>query len=114
MYLKLVRFLGDVFLEDLGLGCLRIAKVHHLVEEFVYDDKVVADGFFLQGLEVLCEDIDELVQEEEYLGGICVSFRQGEEVEVVVSDIEVLQASSQTRCARAQGGRAEAHVDSFV
>ena len=75
MYLQLVGFLGDVFLEDLRLGCLRVAKVHHLVEELVYDDEIVADGLLLQGLEVLCEDIDEFVQEEQDLCGICVSFR---------------------------------------
>lgn len=30
------------------------------------------------------------MEEEEDLGGVCVSFCEGEEVEVVVSDVEVL------------------------
>jgi hypothetical protein len=106
LYLELVGFLGDVLLENLGLGCLRVAKVHHLVEEFVYDNEVVADRLLLQGLEVLCEDIDELVQEEEYLGGIRVSFRQGEEVEVVVADVEVLGRMESGQSVAGPGKRA--------
>lgn len=91
--------LGDVLLEDLGLGGLGVAKVHHLIEELVDDDEVIADGLFLEGLEVLGEDLDDLVEEEEDLGGICVAFCEGEEVEVVVSDVEVLERSwpSQTK-----------------
>ena len=84
-------FLGDVFLEDLGLGGLRVAEIHHLVEELVDDDEVVPDGFFLELLEVFGEDLHDLVEKEEDLGGICVSFGEGKEVEVVVSDIEVLE-----------------------
>lgn len=87
MDLELVRFLCDVLLEDLGLGRLWVPKVHHLIQQFVNDDEVVANGFFLQCLEVLCEDLHDLVEEEEDLGGICVSFRQRKEVEVVVSDV---------------------------
>lgn len=86
-----MRFLCDVFLEDLGLGGLRVAEIHHLVEELVDDDEVVPDGFFLELLEVFGEDLDDLVEEEEDLGGICVSFGEGKEVEVVVSDVEVLE-----------------------
>lgn len=83
-------FLRDVLLEDLGLGGLRVTEIHHLVEELVDDDEVVADGFFLEGLEVLGEDGDEAVQEEEEGGGVGVSFCEGEEVEVGVADVEVL------------------------
>ncbi len=61
LYLELVRLLRDVFLQDLGLGRLRVAKVHHLVEKLVDDDEVVADGFLLERLEVLGEDLDNLV-----------------------------------------------------
>ena len=75
-----MRLLGDVLLQDLGLGGLGVAKVHHLVEELVDDDEVVADGFFLQGLEVLGEDLDDLVQEEKDARGIGVALRQRQEV----------------------------------
>jgi hypothetical protein len=48
-----VRFLGDVLLQDLALGRLDVAKVDHLVQQLVDDDKVVPDGFLLEFLEVL-------------------------------------------------------------
>src|SRR6478752_4029899 len=44
--LELVGFLGDVLLKDLGFCRLRVTKVHHLVEKFVDNDKVVANGLF--------------------------------------------------------------------
>lgn len=111
--LELVGLLGDVLLEDLGLGGLWVAKVHHLVEEFVNDDKVVADGFFLEGFEVLSEDLDDLVKEEEDLGGIRVAFCESEEVEVVVADVEILDGLS---CqGRVQHGRGNVtYVDTLV
>ena len=90
LHLEPVRLLRDVLLQDLGLGRLRVAKVHHLVEQLVDDDEVVADRLLLELLEVLGEDLDDLVQEEEDLGGVCVALGQGEEVEVVVADVEVL------------------------
>ena len=85
-----MRLLRDVLLEDLRLRGLRVAEIHHFVEEFVDDDEVVADGFFFEGLEVFGEDCDEAVEEEEEGGGVWVSFCEGEEVEVGVSDVEVL------------------------
>jgi hypothetical protein len=77
-------------LEDLGLGGLRVAKVHHLVEQLVYDDEVVADGLLLERLEVFCKDLDDLVEEEKDLGGVGVALGEGEDVEVVMTDVEVL------------------------
>jgi hypothetical protein len=69
---------------------LRVAKIHHFVKQLVDDDKVVADGFFFELFEVFGEDLDDFVEEEEDFGGICVAFREGEEIEIVMSDIEVL------------------------
>lgn len=112
MDLELVGFLGDVLLEDLGLGGLGIAKVHHFVEKLVDDDKVVANRLFLEGFEVLGEDLDDLVEEEEDFGGIGVALGEGEEVEVVVADVEVLWPSV---CCMARGERLRStHVDAFV
>ena len=85
-----MRFLCDVFLEDLGLCRLWIPKIHHLVEEFVDDHKVIPDTFFFEFFEIFGEDFDETVQEEKDLGGIRVRLSEGEEVEVVVSNVEVL------------------------
>ena len=83
-------FLGDVFLENFGLGGLRVAKIHHFVEEFVDDDEVVADGFFFEGFEVFGEGLDEAVEEEEEGCWVGVAFCEGEEVEVGMADVEVL------------------------
>ena len=85
-----MRLLGDVLLEDLGLGGLRVAEIHHLIEELVDDDEVVADGLLFEGFEVLGEDFDDFVKEEEDLGGVGVALCEGEDVEVVVADVEVL------------------------
>jgi len=71
---------------------LWVAKVHHLIEQLVDDDKVVSYTLFLELLEVLGKDLDDLVEEQENLGSIGVSFGEGEEVEVVVADVEVVDA----------------------
>lgn len=68
-----MRFLRDVFLEDLGFGGLRVAEIHHFVQKFVDYDEVVADGFFFEGFEVFGEDGDEAVEEEEDGSGVWVS-----------------------------------------
>jgi len=117
-----VRLLGDVFLEDLGFGRLGIPKVHHLVQKLVDDDEVVANRLLLERLEVLGEDFDNLVEEEEDLGCVGVSFCECEEVEVVVSDVEVLEGERRLAGASRTGGsqeRAQAkgggpYVDAFV
>lgn len=84
-------------MQYLALCSLRIAKIHHLVQKFVDDDEVVPYALFFELFEVFGEDFDDLVQEEEDFSGVAVAFRQGEEVEVVVSDVEVLglRASNQ-------------------
>jgi hypothetical protein len=79
-------------LQDLGLGCLWVAKVHHFIQQLVDDYKVVPYTLLLKLLKVFCEDLHDLVQEQEDLGGICVSFGEGEEVKVVVADVEVVNA----------------------
>lgn len=59
--------IGDMcvhaLLENLALRGLRVSEVHHLVHKFVNDDKVVADRFLLELLEVLDEHLDEAVEE---------------------------------------------------
>jgi hypothetical protein len=81
-------------LEDLRLGGLRVAKVHHLIQKLVNDDEVVADGLFLKCLEIFGKDLDDLMEEEEDLGGISVAFCEGEEVKVIMADVKVLQMRS--------------------
>ena len=88
-------------MQDLALCCLRVSKVHHFVQQFIDDDEVVSDTLLLQHLEVFGEDLDDLVEEQEDLGGIGVSFGQGEDVEVTMTDIKVLYGVS--------GGGSRAH-----
>lgn len=64
---------GHSLLQDLALCCLWVAKVHHLVQQLVNDDEVVANTLFLQYLEIFCKDFHDLVEEEEDLGGIGIS-----------------------------------------
>ncbi len=60
------------------LCSLRVAKVHHFVEEFVDDDEVIPYTLFFELFEILCEDLNDLVEEKENLGGIGIAFRKGE------------------------------------
>ena len=55
--LRLLALLRDEFLEDFAVGRLGIAKVHHLVQQFVDDDKVVADALLLKFLEIFLENL---------------------------------------------------------
>ena len=64
----------DVLLQNLALRRLRISKVHHFIHEFVDDNEVVTNGLRLELLEVLDENLDEAMEEEDDLGGICVPF----------------------------------------
>ena len=81
-----------ILLQYLGLGGLWVAKVHHLIQQFVDNDKVVSYALFFELFEVFCKDLDDLVEEQENLGRIGVALGQGEEVEVVVADVEVVDA----------------------
>lgn len=81
---------GIILLQDLCFGRLWVSKVHHLIQQLVDDDKVIPYALLLKLLEILCKDLDNLVQEQENLGGICVAFCEGEKVEVVVADVEVV------------------------
>lgn len=88
-----------LLLQDLALCCLRVSKVHHLIQQFIDDDKVVPDTLLLQHLEVFGKHLHNLVEEQKDLGGIRVSFGQCEDVEVAVTDVEVLD----TRIIRVSG-----------
>ena len=66
---------------------MRITKIHHLVQQLVYDDEIVPYRFLLEFFEILCKDFDNFVQEEEDFGGVGVALRESEEVEVGVAYI---------------------------
>lgn len=78
---------GSSLLQDLRFRCLRIAKVHHFVKKFVDNDKVIPYTFLLQLLEVFCKDLNDLMKKEEYFGCIGVALSQGQEIEVVMTDV---------------------------
>lgn len=40
------------------------------------------------------------MKEEEYFGGVCVAFGEGEQVEVVVADVEILSSRSRETISR--------------
>lgn len=48
---------GYSLLQNLAVSGLRIAKVHQLIHQLIYDDKVVSDAFFLQFFEILRENL---------------------------------------------------------
>lgn len=51
-------------LKNLGLSCLRVSEIHHLVQQLVDDDKVVPDTLLLELLEVLRKYFDYPMQEQ--------------------------------------------------
>ena len=70
----LVALLRDVLLQYLAVGRLRIAEVHELVEQLVYDDEVVADALLFQLVEVFAEHAHHFVEKRQDQRGICVHF----------------------------------------
>lgn len=77
--LEFVRFLRDIFLKNLALRRLGVAKVHHFVQKLVNDDEIVAYTLFFEFLEILDENLDESVQEDYNFGSVGVSLGQGED-----------------------------------
>lgn len=63
---------------------MRIAVVHHFVEQLIDNNEVVSDAFFLDIFEVAFEDIDECVQECEDHDCVVVFLGDGDEIEIVV------------------------------
>jgi hypothetical protein len=61
-------------LQYLALCRLREPKVHHLVHQFIYNNKVISDGLFLELLEVFDQDLRQSVEEYDDLSGIRVAF----------------------------------------
>ena len=68
---------AHALLQDFALCRLRVSKVHHLVHQFVDDNKVVSDRLFFQLLEVFNEHLNEPMQENDNLGCVGISFRHG-------------------------------------
>jgi hypothetical protein len=50
-----------ILLQYLGLRCLWVPEIHHLIQQLIDDDKVVPYTLLFQLFEVFGEDIDNLV-----------------------------------------------------
>jgi hypothetical protein len=61
-------------LQNLALGGLRIAKIHHLIHKFIDDHKVVPYTLLLELLEVFHQDLGQPVEEKDDFCSIGVSF----------------------------------------
>ena len=65
------------------------SMIHGFVEEFVYDDEVVSDGFLVEGCEIVLKEGCELVEVSEDQCHIGVFACDAAEIEVVVLDRKV-------------------------
>jgi hypothetical protein len=61
-------------LQYLAFCCLRIAKVHHLVHQLVYDHKVVPDGLFFELFKVFNQNLGKAVKKQDDFDCIGISF----------------------------------------
>lgn len=83
-----MRLRFDEILQNLELAGLRVAIVHHFIQELVDHHEVISDRLLLELLEVLDKDIDQLVQKLENHQGIAVSLGDSQKNQVVVVDVE--------------------------
>mmetsp|Transcript_22180 Transcript_22180/g.73188 ORF Transcript_22180/g.73188 Transcript_22180/m.73188 type:complete len:470 (+) Transcript_22180:196-1605(+) len=81
-----VALLGDVHLEHVVRGVLRVAVVEDLVEQLVDEDEVVAHRLLRKVAKVRLEHLDQLVQELKGERGLRVARRDGDSVHVAVLD----------------------------
>ena len=77
---QLIRLCFNEAFEEFDFCGLGVAVIHHLVEQFVDHDKVVANGFFLDIFEVAFENIDKGVEEGEDHDSIVILFRNGHQI----------------------------------
>mmetsp|Transcript_25781 Transcript_25781/g.48907 ORF Transcript_25781/g.48907 Transcript_25781/m.48907 type:complete len:253 (-) Transcript_25781:457-1215(-) len=90
--LQHVRVGLDELRQNLSLRELRVAEVHHLVQQFVANNEVVPQRLLLQLAEVVREHLDEAVQEGEHSHGVGVGARHRQQVQVAVLHICVRDA----------------------
>jgi hypothetical protein len=67
---------------------LRVPKVHHLIEQLVRDDEVVADALLVDLVEVALEHLDHAVQKVEHHHCVGVLLGHRHEDEVVVAHVD--------------------------
>mmetsp|Transcript_12720 Transcript_12720/g.39527 ORF Transcript_12720/g.39527 Transcript_12720/m.39527 type:complete len:393 (+) Transcript_12720:1683-2861(+) len=84
-----VRIGLDVLGQNLALRILRVAEVHHFVQQLVHDDEVVAQYLLVQLVEVLLEDAAQPVQEEQDRRRVYIGGGARHHVQVVVLHVRV-------------------------
>lgn len=57
MDIKLIAVRVYSLLQNLAVCGLRITKVHQLIHQLIYDDKVISNALFLQFLEILGKNL---------------------------------------------------------
>lgn len=78
---------GDVHFQRVRLRVLRVAKIEDLIEQFVDEDEVVFDSFFVEFAKVGFAEGDETVEEFEDEGRVGIGFGYRDDVDVFVLDV---------------------------
>mmetsp|Transcript_6541 Transcript_6541/g.12955 ORF Transcript_6541/g.12955 Transcript_6541/m.12955 type:complete len:393 (-) Transcript_6541:127-1305(-) len=73
--------------QSLGVGCLGVSEIHHLIQELVDDHEVVLDTFLFKLVEVLSHDFHHKVQEVENHHDIRVLVGDSHDVKRVMLDV---------------------------
>lgn len=60
--LQSMAFLSDVFLENIRIGRLWKAEVHHFIEQLIDDNEVISNGFFFEFFEIFTKDTNTFVE----------------------------------------------------
>ena len=63
---------------------MRIAIVHHLVEQFINDYEVVSDGFFLDVFEITFKNFNQCMKKGKYHNGVIVFTGNGYQIKIVM------------------------------
>lgn len=70
-----VDHLECLLLKYFGFCGLWVSEIHHLVQQFINDDKIISNRFLLQLFEIFSEDLDDFMEEEKDFRCVRVAFR---------------------------------------
>jgi len=90
--LRLDACLRDERLEHASVAVLRIAKVEYLIEQLVYEHKVVLDVFLVDLAKVRLHDLRETYEELEYHGTVDILLGDGGQPDVGTADVKERRA----------------------
>lgn len=78
---------GDVHLQSICLGVLGVSKVEDLVQQLVYQDKVVLDSLLVKLAKVCLSQAYQTVQKLKDECGIGIALGDGDQVDILVLDM---------------------------